>query len=293
MGFEHLKLGQLAEGYWGSHTASIDWCEDNYAASRYIAEFFNTVTNLPFIALGIYGWYRIRQAGLPKRYGFALLGLSIIGCGSLGFHLTLKWEWQLMDELPMIYLAMLCFLLMWDTLPGFNMRWGMHGIAAMLAFDVWLTASYIAMPNPIYHQLAFALIQFAGGGRCIYLYRTRLPPSDKHPARRDIYRLTTVGAAIFATGFAIRNVDNILCNTLRQWREAISPFGFLLECHGWWHLLTGLGAYYFMQGAIYLCLCVKSDPDAYKVKWDLLPYIVPNPSARTNETLANGEDEKL
>jgi dihydroceramidase len=86
------------------------------------------------------------------------------------------------------------------------------------------------MPNPIYHQLAFALIQLAGGARCIYLYKNRLPPTDKHPARRDIYYLTTVGAAIFATGFAIWNVDNIFCNTLRQWREAISPFGFLLEC---------------------------------------------------------------
>lgn len=40
-----------------------------------------------------------------------------------------------------IYLAMLCTLLVWDTLPGFDMRWGLQGITAMLAFDVWLTAS--------------------------------------------------------------------------------------------------------------------------------------------------------
>jgi hypothetical protein len=65
-------------------------CEDNYAASRYIAEFFNTISNVPFIALGIYGYYRTRQAGLPTRYGLALLGLSMIGCGSFGFHMTVS-----------------------------------------------------------------------------------------------------------------------------------------------------------------------------------------------------------
>lgn len=86
------------------------------------------------------------------------------------------------------------------------------------------------MPNPIYHQLAFALIQIAGGARCVYLYKHRLPPADKHPARHDIYLLTSVGAAIFLAGFAIWNVDNIFCNMLRRWREAITPFGFLLEC---------------------------------------------------------------
>jgi len=28
----------------------------------------------------------------------------MIGVGSFGFHASLKWEWQLMDELPMVCL---------------------------------------------------------------------------------------------------------------------------------------------------------------------------------------------
>jgi hypothetical protein len=28
-----------------------------------------------------------------------------------------------------------------------------------------------------------------------------------------------------------------------------------------------------------LCLCVKANPDAYKIKWDLLPYVEVNQAA--------------
>jgi hypothetical protein len=42
-----------------------------------------------------------------------------------------------MDELPMIYEVMLCNLLVWDV----DKRWGVRGVMAMLAFDVWHTAS--------------------------------------------------------------------------------------------------------------------------------------------------------
>ncbi|KAJ9103887.1 hypothetical protein QFC21_002350 [Naganishia friedmannii] len=137
MVFDSLKLGQQTEGFWGAHTASIDWCEDNYTTSRYIAEFFNTISNVPFIAIGFYGWWRAMQTGLPQKYALPLLGLSAIGAGSFGFHMTLRWDWQLMDELPMIYEVMLCNLLVWDV----DKRWGYRGIVAMLAFDVWHTAS--------------------------------------------------------------------------------------------------------------------------------------------------------
>jgi len=89
---------------WGHHTGTIDWCETNYSHSRYIAEFVNTLTNIPSISLGLYGLYHTRKNGIPLRYGLCFLGLSMIGVGSFGFHASLKWEWQLMDELPMVCL---------------------------------------------------------------------------------------------------------------------------------------------------------------------------------------------
>jgi hypothetical protein len=93
---------------WGHHTGTIDWCETNYSHSRYIAEFVNSLTNFPSIFLGLYGLYHAQNHGIPLRYGLCFLGLSLIGIGSFGFHASLRWEWQLMDELPMVCQLFIC-----------------------------------------------------------------------------------------------------------------------------------------------------------------------------------------
>jgi hypothetical protein len=90
-------------------------------------------------------------------------------------------------------------------------------------------ARSVALPNPIYHQIAFASILLGGGLRCVYLFRS-LPKSSDHPTRGEIKRLLYIGATVFLSGFAIWNVDNIFCNQLRVWRQAMGPLGFLLEC---------------------------------------------------------------
>jgi len=43
----------MAPGYWGAPSATIDWCEDNYAVTRFIAEFCK-YTTLCFISPNIY-----------------------------------------------------------------------------------------------------------------------------------------------------------------------------------------------------------------------------------------------
>jgi hypothetical protein len=101
LGRSHIPLRPLTTD-WGHHTGTIDWCETNYSHSRYIAEFVNSLTNFPSIFLGLYGLYHTQTHGIPLRYGLCFLGLSLIGIGSFGFHASLRWEWQLMDELPMV-----------------------------------------------------------------------------------------------------------------------------------------------------------------------------------------------
>jgi hypothetical protein len=47
---------------------------------------------------------------------------------------------------------------------------------------------------------------------------------------------------MFLAGFIIWNMDNIYCHSLtRTKRKILLPWSMLLEGHGWWHILTGLG----------------------------------------------------
>ncbi len=34
--------------FWGATTASVDWCEDNYAIGAFAAEFWNTASSLVY-----------------------------------------------------------------------------------------------------------------------------------------------------------------------------------------------------------------------------------------------------
>lgn len=52
--------------------------------------------------MGLYGAWATVAAGAPRRYALVFIGLTLIGTGSFGFHASLKWSWQLMDELPMV-----------------------------------------------------------------------------------------------------------------------------------------------------------------------------------------------
>jgi len=82
------------------------------------------------------------------------------------------------------------------------------------------------LPNPIYHQIAFAIILISGIIRNIILMR-RYPPN--HPAISHVTKAMAWGVAIFAAGFGLWNIDNVFCSHLREVREYIGWLGFLLE----------------------------------------------------------------
>uniref|UniRef100_A0A8C2JUD2 Alkaline ceramidase n=1 Tax=Cyprinus carpio TaxID=7962 RepID=A0A8C2JUD2_CYPCA len=119
-------------GYWGTPTSTLDWCEENYVVSYYIAEFWNTVSNLIMILPPIYGAIQTYKDGLEVRYVWSFLGIAAVGIGSWSFHMTLQYEMQLLDELPMIYscciflnkciniLCVLCRVYPWLRALGFT-----------------------------------------------------------------------------------------------------------------------------------------------------------------------------
>lgn len=115
-----------SEGYWGEPTATIEWCEENYEITNYIAEFWNTISNLLMILLPLYGlyWslklrskykllkkqqknlninpYVIENLNIPLAIVSCHVGLIMVGVGSWLFHMTLLYPMQLLDEVHKI-----------------------------------------------------------------------------------------------------------------------------------------------------------------------------------------------
>lgn len=306
----HLKLPSIPyppaqDGYWHPITATLNFCEEEYYATIYSAEIVNTLTNLLFMYLAYRGCKNCWQNGHESVFFVAFVGSFLVATASCLFHTTLKYPMQLVDELSMIYTTCIpCY-------ASFAHRKSPQ-VSAMLALTLvslalFITVSYHLIQDPMFHQVAYAILTAVLVFRSIFLMENYLRPNRWREARanqqmqregivgsrveisravtdrrdKDIlntmWMMIAFGLSIFLGGFGIWILDNQYCTTLRRWRRQIGlPWGILLEGHGWWHLMTGVGAYYYIVWAIWLRHCLNNRQDQYVLEWPSLFFSLPS-----------------
>ncbi|KAI0462113.1 hypothetical protein LJB42_004200 [Komagataella kurtzmanii] len=259
-----FEYQEQISGYWGPSTATIDWCEENYVISWYFAEFINSTTNLAFYFLFL---YHLRSA-IKNEHGFLFIftsvGACVVGLGSWLFHMTLKYEFQLLDELPMIYVTALPFAYIYGVDKGYCTKVALY--VAMALLMAVLTIIYCSVyKNPVFHQVSYAVLNFGIILRSLVLIQRHVPDAA---ARRDLYRLLGLALGEFLTGFVLWNLDTVYCTYLRQIRRYWNlPFGVILELHGWWHILTALGIYHFILYSEILKVWHEGRQSQYSLLW--------------------------
>ncbi|RBR16964.1 hypothetical protein FVER53590_05725 [Fusarium verticillioides] len=216
------------EGFWGEPTSTLNWCEEDYVISHYAAEITNTLTNALFIALGVRGVRNCFKYKHDTVFVIAYLG----------------------------YLSRL-----------FSIALGI----GLVVLSISITVYYHYIQDPTFHQNAFSILFLATVFRSLYTMEAILRPSlnnnyvNKSPgaslsdgeARSSVQRpqviiremrwIVTMGFITCAAGIAAWKFDNVHCSDLVRWRHQVGlPWGILLEGHGWWHLMTGLGVNYFI-----------------------------------------------
>ncbi len=130
-----VNFSLAAPGYWGAPTSSIDWCEQNYRHSFYVAEMFNTVSSLAMVLAGALGMYLHRRLAL--RFLLAFASVLVVGLGSIAFHATLRFEHQVLDEVPMLYAVILMVYILVESQP--KRRFGIWFPAALVAHALLVT----------------------------------------------------------------------------------------------------------------------------------------------------------
>ena len=91
-------------------SSTIDWCEHNYIVSTYVAEFLNSVSNIPLLYWG-YVQYRNnnhRNNNRSHQYvNLLYLNYFIIWLSSIFFHITLSSMGQFFDETSILFFIIL------------------------------------------------------------------------------------------------------------------------------------------------------------------------------------------
>lgn len=280
---------ESVRGYWGNVTSTIDWCEENYVVSKYVAEWSNTITNGTFVITALYSTYCAWRSRLELRFILIGIGFALVGVGSWLFHMTLQYHYQLLDELPMIYAtciptwSILCETQETLTKKGHSSPLSRQ-FAVGLAISVVVTLLswiYLVFKIPEIHQTVYGFITVS----VVVMSGILTHKFVKDPvAKKSLYQCMSIGIVTFLLGFVSWNLDNVFCSTWIYIRRDILqlPLGILLELHAWWHILTGTGIYYYIVYLQYLRVLTQGLGNDFAMiwRWKFLPELV-----RKNHTI--------
>ncbi|KAI1446481.1 putative alkaline phytoceramidase [Annulohypoxylon stygium] len=295
-------------GFWGEKTSTLNFCEEDYAMSYYCAEVCNTLTNALFIWLGYKGIRGCITNSHPPIFFVTFIGYVVVGLGSTFFHASLKYPMQLVDELAMIYTT--CFMCFATFSYARSARFSFFLGLGLISLAWFITARYYTTKDPVFHQNAYAvltaIVVFSNMWIMERVLRpalqareesrreNRAPSSPRLPTTNEMVRqmwvMVATGLSIFLGGYLIWNLDNMYCSTVLEWRHRLQlPWAVVLEGHAWWHLMTGIGAYYYIIWRIWIHRVLDGEEDKFRLHW---PSIFKMPDVVPIEDNASASDKK-
>ena len=122
-------VGAAPDGYWqtlGFEPSSVNFCEPDFESSFYVAEPWNSLSSLPYVALGVLGVVRANGArGAPAAHGWERAAFrwsyaltAVIGAGSVALHSTMIAPGQAADEAPMLLLNLVLVFILCELESG-------------------------------------------------------------------------------------------------------------------------------------------------------------------------------
>ena len=205
--------------------------------------------------MGIFQAYKHRY---ETRFVLIGVGIMIVGFGSSAFHGTLLFEYQMADELPMMWSIMVwnyAMFLMESTTTDKK-----HTVTAILcaSYAVIYSILHVYFEFTLTFQLNFALMILISGfilhkncceqtGRSFIPFvviRKRLPSEHYNPIEiSNLYSLCWHYVVILLIALLCWLTDQHGCTMLHK-----LPFGIPNpQLHAWWHVLSGYNCHLGLQ----------------------------------------------
>jgi dihydroceramidase len=255
----------MGPGFWGPPTSTVDWCEANYAHSHYVAELFNTLSSFAIIAAGAIGLWLHRRL-LEPRFLLCLASVALVGAGSIAFHATLRFELQMLDELPMLYSAVIMVYILLENRGLGRRRFGIWFPFALAAHAALVTALTALSRGPLqfylFHLSFGSLETFSLVG--VYLLQRR---HGAAPARR----LFRAGMASYLIAVLLWFIDLRFCSLLSERLPALGLFN--PELHAVWHVLVSCGFYSLLLVTAHIRLEQLGERPEIAWRLGVVPYL--------------------
>ena len=224
-------------------SSTIDWCEENFVYSPYIAEFYNSISNVFYIFIYYIGLYSVKNI-YCKDYDKKLFSMLLFtGYCSFYFHATLSLFGQIMDELCILFVLSQSLLLLYknDNITCYII----YFLTIILTFCMLF---FPQMNIPI--LFSYGLFMWKNVEDKLVIYK-----KDK----MVLWKNTKI---LFFVSLIFWVIDKFLCD--------VWPIS-LLYLHAWWHILICITGYYAIFIGLYIEYGIHTHQIEYK--FNLLPII--------------------
>ena len=134
----NFAASHTSSGYWGPIEANHAFCEPHYMISPYIVEWFNCTSSIIYILLAL-----TVQFPNDGMLDVARAWLVLVGMGSMLFHGTMRYIFQLCDEIPMVGFLLTLMIAKLSSLSNTTTR--MVAIAVVIVYSVGLLIVYVVL----------------------------------------------------------------------------------------------------------------------------------------------------
>jgi hypothetical protein len=226
--------------------STVDWCEENYAVTEYIVEFWNSITFFPILFSAIY-WRRSfpRLFVFDKLFHHVFWYLVLVSLGTALFHGTLLYKFQLLDELPMVLVATKYISILMSLNQIVIVRNSFLNDLVNLfmqfkyTFIYLIVISYFLNPNyqialfhgslKLYESIIFILIyKLQKKLKIIISYNPIF-----HIYKNKISYHARMGLIFYAIAGLLWVSENLFCEYLQH-----------LQFHAFWHIFSSMGIYH-------------------------------------------------
>tara|TARA_B110000211_G_C14012311_1_gene523755 strand:+ start:728 stop:1336 length:609 start_codon:yes stop_codon:yes gene_type:complete len=200
--------------FWGTPDVSVSFCEDKYIVSDYIAEYYNTMSALSYVIVGLL-FYKTRLKKLSKI-------IILLGIGTALLHSTLRFYGQWIDELSMLILS---FYIIKEIR---QMRFGIttsEWYLLLLIFPYFLFERYFS-----YFFVVFSSLQ-------IYTYTISRKNYDE--CTREVYYLIKAYLIVLILSSICWLGDQLFCDYVQDY-----------QLHAVWHVGTSLALFFGLLALI-------------------------------------------
>lgn len=195
--------------FWGEPDTLVTWCEEKYFVSPYISEFHNMWTNVIYLIIPIF-----------MKNSFLNGCLTVMGIGSILFHGTSRYYFQLLDEIPMM-LVTTEFLNMYYNRTRLTSKWWFYTL--LYLSTIWSMFFYIFLG---WYNLFLTIFTC----HILMLQHVGFEATRSLPVARNLYYKSSICMGV---GKIAWEVEQRFCDQ--------NPDLYVL--HGIWHFLSGLSIY--------------------------------------------------